>query len=205
MDNSLQSLLQKIKIDAVNASVTYFYYHKDTGKIQKISPKKEETKYAILEVSTSEAKYFLSGEKKTSDYRIVFDVTSKKSILKNILDFKKDRYYSDTLYKIPCNEIVDADLVIEQNTKTKKWLCSISTEISQHVTSGQLNLNEKILLSVTKKDDPNILYRSLYFDLSALLKNSVEIPFKYHFESANLDVSIYTYKYFETYSHKVIK
>jgi len=201
MSNDLKTLFQKIKIDAQTADVSYVYYDKETGEIHKISPKKENSKYEILEVDYAEVKSLLTGEKKTSDFKVFYDVSSKIVILKNINETTA-LSYDKILYKIP-NDINQPDFLIEQNFITNSWIIALKEETLCFIKNHNLSLYDKILLSITKKDDPNILYRTLYIDLGKVVEKSISIPFKFNFEFERRDVSIYTNKYFDSYSYKV--
>jgi hypothetical protein len=201
MSIDLKTLFQKIKIDAQTANFSYVYYDKETGEIHKISPKKEETKYEILELDYLEANPLLTGEKKTSDFKVFYDIVSKTVLLKNINE-SAALLYDKILYKIP-NDESQTDLIIEQNFITKSWNVILKEETLYFVKKHNLSLYDKILLSVTKKDDPNILYRTLYVDLGKLIEKSWSTPFKFDFEFERKEVSIYTNKYFDSYSYKV--
>lgn len=202
MASNLQSLFQKIKIDAHTVNVVYIYYNKLDGLIHKISPRREETIYEILEVDHKTAHTFLTGEKKTSDYRISYDVANKTVTLKNVNEKNSLGTYDKILYQIPTN-IDSADLTIEQNFNTNSWNISVNVDTLDFVKNYSLSLYDKILLSVTAKDDPNILYRTLYIDLGILVEQTISIPFKFEFEHTRKCVSIYTNKYFDSYSYKV--
>lgn len=204
MAGDLQSLFQKIKIDAHTANFVYIYYDRVEGSIHKISPRREETTYEVLEVDHNTAHPFLTGEKKTSDYRISYDVANKAVSLKNINERNPLGTYDKILYQIPMNNNL-ADLTIEQNFNTNSWNVSISIDTLDFVKNHSLSLYDKILLSVTEKDDPNILYRTLYIDLGILVEQTISIPFKFEFEHTRKHVSIYTNKYFDSYSYKVIQ
>ena len=215
MSNSLKSLFEKIKIDAQTADISYVYYDKKSGEIHKISPRKEDSNYEILELDHKEVKDLLTGEKKTADYKVSYDIGTKLVILKNIHEGNTVFLYDKVLYKIPKEdlEISDSeipkedleisDLIIKQDFITNTWKVSISNETIQFIRSNNLSSHDKILLSVTKKDDPNILYRTLYIELGNAIENSIIIPFQFDFEFEQREVSIYTNKYFKSYSYKV--
>jgi hypothetical protein len=98
----------------------------------------------------------------------------------------------------------EADLTIEQNLKERKWIFSLSKETLSFIVEQNSLIEENILLSITKKDDPNILYRNIYIDLEKLATTFVNIPFESDYELGTNNVSIYTNKYFDTYSHRII-
>lgn len=203
--NNLQSLFEKIKIDASVANLLYIYYSKEDGSIHKISPKKEKSDYDILEVEESTAKSFLTGEKKTGDYKVSFDIETKTISLKNIHEKNSLLTYDKILFQIPKNKIESADLTIIQDLKNSFWNIYLDNKVAVFLTDYGLSLYDKILLSVTEKDDPNILKRSLYIDLGELVENPSIIPFKFDFEFEGTDVSIYTSKYLNSYNYKVVE
>lgn len=203
MTSNLQSLFEKIKIDSSIVNFLYIYYDKKDGTIHKISPKKDTSEYEILEVDQKTAKYFLTGEKKTGDYKVVYDVSTKTVILKHINEKNSLLTYDKVLYQVPTT-YNNADLNIEQDLKNSVWKISIDNTTSKFLSTHGLSLYDKILLSITKKDDPNVLLRSLYVDIGLLVEKTVSIPFKFEFEFKGNSVSIYTNKYFSSYSYKVL-
>jgi hypothetical protein len=205
MTTDLKTLFQKIKIDAQTADVSYVYYNKKTGEIHKISPRKEDSNYEIVEISQKKVKKLLTGEKKTSDYKVFYDITDKSVTLKNINESNIINSYDKILYKIPKEDLNDSDLTIEQDFLIKTWKIAIGKETIQFLKSNNLSLHDKILLSITKKDDPNILYRTIYVDLGKMIETPVTIPFRFNFEFEQREVSIYTNKYLKSYSYKIIK
>jgi hypothetical protein len=205
MSTDLRSLFQKIKIDAQTANISYVYYDKETGIIHKISPRKEQTEYEILELDSKEVKPLLTGERKTSDFKIFYDIPNRAVLLKDISNKNIDFLYNKILYEIPKSYYNRADLLIRQNYFTHIWEISINRKTKKFIYKYNLSLDNNILLSITKKNDPNILYRTLRLDLKSLMSDSVCIPFKFDFEFKRQEVSIYTNKYFDSYSYKVIQ
>lgn len=204
MSNNLKSLFEKIKIDARVENIFYIYYNGESGEIYKISPREnKESSYKILEIDREFVKPILTGEKKTSDFRVFYDIKSKTVSLKNISEQNASKSYDKIFYQIPKGTGV-AELIIEQNFKTNSWNISIDSQTLDFIKTHKLSFYNKILLSVTKKDDPNILYRSLYIDTRRLFKKTVVIPFKFKVEHAKEPISIYTNKYFDSYIYKVI-
>jgi hypothetical protein len=202
MSNNLESLLKKIKIDARVDNTFYVYYDQESGEIFKISPRKEEqTSYKILEIDGEFVRPMLTGEKKTSDFRVFYDIKSKTVFLKNISEHVP-KHFDKIFYQIP-KGTGSAELIVEQNFKNNKWKISIDNETLNFINTYKLSHYNKILLSVTKKDDPNILYRSLIIDAKSLIKRPVIIPFKFDFERLKETISIYTIKHFNSYIHKV--
>lgn len=102
------------------------------------------------------------------------------------------------LYHLIFNK--DYDIIVRQNTQDKVW----DMVINPYTKKFLRNTNEKLYFSITSKYDPNILYRSLEFNVGELIEKSAVIPFIYDIESSAENVSIYTAKYFDSYAHEVI-
>ena len=102
------------------------------------------------------------------------------------------------LYHLVFNK--DYDIIVRQNTQDKVW----DMVINPYTKKFLKNSNEILHFSITSKYDPNILYRSLEFNVGELIEKSAVIPFMYDIESSAENVSIYTAKYFDSYAHEVI-
>lgn len=97
------------------------------------------------------------------------------------------------------------DIIVQQDTYAKCWKIVLNPYTKKFLITSEYSPKERLYFSVTSKYDPNILYRSLEFTVGDLLSDTTSIiPFKYDIESNASDVSIYTAKYFEYYSHEVI-
>ena len=198
--NNLQSLFKKIQLESKDAGIFYVYYTADTGKIHKVSPRLQNSEYEILEVTEDDAKPILNGDKKSSDFRVVYDFAAKKIKLIEIKEKNILGNYENILYKIP--EIsVDSDFTIIKSSQSASWIISISEETRSFINQKSLTILDTVLLHITKKDDPNILYRNIYVKLAKLVEQDIYIPFESEYGSTCKDLSIYTNKYFNTYSY----
>jgi hypothetical protein len=104
-----------------------------------------------------------------------------------------------------CNINLENDIIVRQDTDNNVWNITINPHTKKFLRMSGYNPKETLYFSVTKKYDPNILYRSLEFTVGDLLAESVSIiPFKFEQELDPNNVSIYTAKYFENYAHEVI-
>jgi len=123
------------------------------------------------------------------------DITTGDIILNN-----------NNLYKV--NDFKNkkaSDIRVCQNINQGVWELELNLDTKRFLRRSGYNPKETLYFSVTSKFDPNILYRSLECIMSDLLSDVVHsIPFKYDIEYSEADVSIYTAKYFENYSHEVI-
>lgn len=104
-----------------------------------------------------------------------------------------------------CNINLENDIIVRQDTENRSWNISINPHTKKFLRMSGYNPKETLYFSVTAKYDPNILYRSLEFNVGDLLSESVSIiPFICDAEQDPNNVSIYTAKYFENYAHEVI-
>ena len=206
--SNLQSLLKKLSAAPASA-MSYVYYDKETGKIHKISSRNvAEDGFEIFEIETLEVKPILTGERRTDEFIIMYDVSLKQIRLKEVAYDDSYNTAATMCYQLPvinCNITLDTDIVIQQDTKNNVWNLQINPHTKKFLRMSMYNTKETICFSITSKYDPNILYRSLEFLIGELITEDVPtIPFKFASESIPTDVSIYTAKYFDSYAHEVI-
>jgi len=100
----------------------------------------------------------------------------------------------------------EIDLYIKQNNRNNYWSFTLNERTKAALKTNYVDLNSKIVLSVTSKEDPNWLYRLFEIPLNELVnKTSVIFEYQFNFEFDNEEVSIYTPKYFKEYSYEVIQ
>jgi hypothetical protein len=206
--SDLQSLLKKLSAAPASA-ISYVYYDKETGKIHKISSRNvAEDGFEIFEIETLEVKPILTGERRTDEFIIMYDVSLKQIRLKEVAYDDSYNTAATMCYQLPvinCNITLDTDIVIQQDTKNNVWNLQINPHTKKFLRMSMYNTKETICFSITSKYDPNILYRSLEFLIGELITEDVPtIPFKFASESIPTDVSIYTAKYFDSYAHEII-
>ena len=82
--SDLQSLLKKLSV-APASTMSYVYYDKETGKIHKISSTNvAEDGFTVFEIDNEEVKPILSGERRTQEFTIAYDVSLKQIRLKEV-------------------------------------------------------------------------------------------------------------------------
>jgi len=200
--SNLQDLIKKIQVAKVDLQ-SYVYYNKDTGKIHKISSSNvPDNDYEIIKLSNEEVRPILTGEKRTEEFVVKYDIKAKQVRLTELLHEDITGAGSTIYYQLPANNEDTADITICQDTINKVWKIIINPAIKKVLTGTTINT---LYFSITSKNDPNIFYRSLEFNISnSLVDDDLTIPFKYDIERSFDDVSIYTSKYFDSYSHEVI-
>lgn len=99
--SDLQELIKKIKIETATPN-SYIYYDSNNGKIHKISAKNiPDDEYSIFPVATEEAKPILTGEKRTDEFVIFYDVSTKQVRLKEVGYEDSHNTASTMCYQLP--------------------------------------------------------------------------------------------------------
>ena len=203
--SDLQDLIKRIKVSPVDP-ISYVYFAKESGEIHKISTTNVcNDNFEIVVIPTDDLRPILTGEKRTDQFIILYDISLKQLRLQEkTADLTQ---YSPTAmcYRIPMYSNTPTELIIQQDLKNKTWSIIVNKTLRQFLLQGGHNLNEIFYFSITAKYDPNIFYRSLKFTMKQLLSTEILlIPFKYDVENIESGVSIYTAKYFDNYAHEVI-
>ena len=202
--SNLSDFIKAVNEDIVVTQNKFIYYEAATGNIIKISNRSEDTDYSILEIDSKSVLDIFTGDKKLSQFRVEYDLTLKCKSLVEICDSADILSLTDRFFKIPKKTEGNFDITIVQNFKNKEWKITIDNSLLHMIHTEVFN-HKKILLSITSENDPNIVYRTLNVDLNELLTaQSLSYPFQYESEKHYNNVSIYTPKYFNTYSHEVI-
>lgn len=308
--SDLQSLIKRLSTGPASTQ-SYVYYNKETGKIYKVSSNNvPEKDLEIFEIPTKEVETILTGERRTEEFIITYDVSLKQIRLKEVAyddthntastmcyelptitaldkqqfeesfltpqytDIHIDVWYNellhlagqhvwkdDTVYKLLKDQDADTefnidnadvivnnvklyadenknlninhtitngdlilknnkifvfdykrfnvesnhDIIICQDTVAGSWNIKINEYTKKFLIMSGYNPKETLYFSITSKYDPNILYRSLEFNIGNIINESQSvIPFIYDSEYDPNNVSIYTAKYFENYAHEII-
>lgn len=203
----LQDLIKKIQVEKAT-SESYVYYSKDTGKIHKISSTESpDENYKVTKLLNKDVNSILTGKNKTEDFLIYFNIKTKQIELKKVKNNDKLLVSETMAYKLPVELDFDTnnyDAVIKQNLIKNVWELVLNTETKNFLINNGYNLNENIYFSITAKNDPNIFYRSIKFNLKDVIETNAVVEFKYDIENSTDDIGIYTAKYFNNYAHGVV-
>jgi|TARA_B100000586_G_C20062119_1_gene406743 hypothetical protein len=182
----------------------YAVFNPNTTEVLSL-PNFKPTEGSYIKVDPKEVEGILLGKEQLSHYRVEFSKSKKVYELKSRLIDELDSYnVNDLIYELPTRKTRNADLTITQNTKDTCWKISIGGSLKANLLSHKLSLNNKLSFSVTRKNDPNILYKILKFDFTEFQKGKyLIIPFDQEFEFQGEPVSIYTMKKLDKYYHEV--
>lgn len=180
--------------------ITDRYVHFDSnGHITKIARQPDDQEESV-KVDFESVKGMLEGRESLVDYRVEYDFLDKKYVLKHINVWKQDQLKSAFLYEIKND--VNPDITIVQDKKQKLWRLELGDDLQTAVAEQNLEIDPtNQYYSITKKYDPNVLYRLLKFKKQ---NNEYVVPFEYDFELDDLSLSVYTTQKFSTYAYEVI-
>ena len=99
--SDLQLLLKKLNAGPAQTQ-SFVYYDKNTGKIQKISSTNAPfEEFSILAVDNDEVNSILTGERKTEDYIVTYDVSLKQMRIKEFTYDDTHNSAATMTYKLP--------------------------------------------------------------------------------------------------------
>lgn len=180
--------------------ITDRYVHFDgNGNITKIARNPDNQEESI-KVGFDKVKAMLEGRESLIDYKVEYDFLDKQHVLKHINTWKQDQLKDAFMLEIINDE--NPDVTIVQDKKQRVWKLVLGKDFLKSVNDQDLTVDPTVqYYSITKKHDPNVLYRLLKF-----VKNGDEYtaPFEYDFEVDTVSLSIYTVRKFSTYSYEVI-
>lgn len=183
----------------------YVVFNPDTSEVLSIPNYKPESG-SYIEVDPQEVRGLLLGVEPMSYYYVHYSKLTKKYELRLRLNNNIDSYnVNDLIYEVPKRKKTNADITITQDTKDTCWKIQIGGDLKANILAQQVSLNNTISFSVTRVNDPNILYKTLQLNFAKLENNKYVIfPFTEEFEFQGEPVSIYTMKKFDRYSLEVI-
>ena len=112
--SSLQDLIKKIQVSAVITD-SYVYYTKETGKIHKISSRNvPNDEYEVIAIPQEDVKPILSGERRTEEFTITYDLSLKQIRLKEIAYDDSHNTASTMCYQLPViKNLNDSHIALE--------------------------------------------------------------------------------------------
>jgi len=180
-------------------------FNKDTGNVTGISNEKDEAQNCIS-VPLSEVKHIMEGKDSRRNYIVQYNPKIKNLEFVAKHSYVFDAYsIKDFVYELPEISNTEADITLTQDVPNTCWKIQLGKHLRRNLREKGISLNTNLLFSVTKKGDPNILYKSLSVHFSQVVSdNYYIIPFSMPFETEDTPVSVYTSKRFDTYHLKRI-
>jgi len=195
-----------MKLGITVASERYAVFDPITGELISL-PNKKPTEGSFIPVAEDDVKGILEGRESMHFYYVHYIKRAKTYELRQRSNHDIDSYFVDDLiYDIP-TEADNPDITITKNVKDTCWKFTIGGDLEMNILAQKISLtNSSISFSITKKDDPNILYKTLRFSFDKLINGKyLVLPFSDKFEFDNEPVSVYTIKKFDSYKYEVIK
>jgi|TARA_A100001035_G_scaffold241252_1_gene207166 hypothetical protein len=153
----------------------YVSFDQQTGTIMGIGPTPLEG-FQKLQVTEEEVEPIKSLREKMTDYVVVYNRKEKQFKLKKIVVIKEGITYKkiDKVGK-------DKDFDIILNINSKKNVCNINTneELLDIMKKSNIDLRKDVTFSITKKDDPHILYDIITFNITDKSEKPIKIESKY--------------------------
>jgi len=172
--------------------IRYVCFNSD-GNIYKISNKPDD-RFKNLEMEFSEVEDFISGKLSLLEHKVEFDFIEKKYIIKNQKQIDEDKLMWSFLYEIPTKEPAERQIIITKNNKTKSWHIMLDDKFELDLQEQNIKVNlSNYYFSITKKHDPNVLYKLIRFTDGNFLS------FTDDFEFDGTPISVYTTRRFDSY------
>lgn len=182
------------------SKIAYVIFNKDSGEIESISNDvtNEDT---YIQVPLADVLSLKTGVEDISNYHVQYNPKNKELELKSKYEFALDALtVNDSIYELPENSVDDADVQVIQDIPNTCWKIKLGNSIRDNIKRKGINLNANFLFSITKKGDPNILYKTLSVHIGkTVADNYCIVPFDMPFETTDIPVSVYTARKFDTY------
>jgi len=182
------------------SKIAYVVFNKDNGEIESISNDvtNEDT---YIQVPLADVLSLKTGVENISNYHVQYNPKNKELELKSKYEFALDALtVNDSIFELPETLVDDADVQVIQDIPNTCWKIKLGNSIRDNIKRKGINLKANILFSVTKKGDPNILYKTLSAHIGkTVADNYYIVPFDMPFETTDIPISVYTARKFDTY------
>lgn len=170
----------------------------DDGTIYKVTNKPDE-RFKNLELDFAEVEDFITGKLSLLEHKVEFDFLEKKYSIKSLKQVDDEKLMWAFLYEIPKEKPDENQIIITKDNIKKCWRVKVDEKFAQGLQQQNIEINlQNYYFSVTKKDDPNVLYKLLQFP------DSLEVAFENNFEFDNEEISVYTMRRFDTYYYEEV-
>jgi hypothetical protein len=200
---SLYDLFKETKID----TKTYVYFDQETGRIEKVGAWTQDDSYSYITVDPSKVAPIMQGEKGLDDFTVEYDIVTKKLNLKEIKRAQEEDERSIVTFKeiSKHQKTKKVDVLLQQDFANSTWIVTLSDKIIENLKKESVRITTNLFFSITRKNDPNILYRTISCSIGNLIEHgSIYFPFNYQFEFDKTEISVYTSTYFDVYKYEVL-
>ena len=193
----------KFKTKKIKKTPTYrVYFDVESGAILSITNRELGKDLGSFIVPVQEVEDFLAGTRNMTKHRVVFNVKEQQyqivSNQENIIVSADDLIFRLT-------KLDDAQIIIQQCLTEKRWKIFASAETRKNMQEIGARLEEILFFSITEYGNPNILYNHYYVSIRDIIENDfVEFDFTSQEETVLNQISVYTNRKFDKYSHEVI-
>lgn len=194
-----------MKLGIQLVSERYAVFNPATGELLSL-PNTKPTEGSFISVAEDDIKGILDGSESMNFYYVHYFKRANMYELRQRSNHDIDSYFvNDLIHEIP-TEADNPDITVTKNVKDTCWKITIGGDLEMNILAQKISLTKtQISFSVTKKDDPNILYKTLKFSFDELINGKyVVLPFLDKFEFDNETVSVYTIKKFDSYKYEEI-
>lgn len=161
---------------------------------------------AIYDSKTKTIMKWYLDKSPTGAYEFVYEVIDNNLTMVDITSlYKGDKFLLNS--KIVEVSDIESDLIISENRVTNCWELRLSNAMKRFFDITKYKTENIVLnVSITSKYDPNILYRTFQFSLKDLvLTHYMYFPFETREELEEIEMSLYTTKYFDSYTHEILR
>ena len=170
----------------------------DDGTIDKVTNKPDD-RFKNLELDFAEVEDFITGKLSLLEHKVEFDFITKQYSIKSLKQVDEEKLMWAFLYEIPTTEPEEKQIIITKNNKHKSWHIMLDDNFELELLDQKMSVDlSNYYFSVTKKDDPNVLYKLLQF------KDGNSLPFTDDFEFDETPISVYTTRRFDSYYYEEI-
>lgn len=135
------------------------------GNILRIAKSNIEGK-DFIKVHLDELKDISNGTYSMFDYCVEYDFLEKGYKFKHRKKLEEEKTVTNFLHRIS-DDIIDADIKIIKDNVKNKWRLSVNKSLEKNLKEKNIKINPTIgFYSITKKDNPNVLYKVLQFSES---------------------------------------
>jgi len=200
-------MTEYIKFDIpVIDNLQYVYFDIETGNILEITNEEiDDNNSSHIVVSVEDVETLINGEEPFESCSVVYNTKLKLYELQRNTIEQPVYNVNDLIFEI-AEYTENADIQVIQDLKNTCWKFLISEELRANLVENKVSLKVNLGFSITEKNNPNVLYRTLIFPFSQLVNDYyVVLDFKHDFEFNGDPISLYTIKRFDTYSYEVNK